>query len=319
MKKTLLTILCISPAFLFGQTQILADNFDSYTAGSTVVTESGGVWDTWTGGGGGAEDAEISSAFSNSGSNSMNVFSGGAANYLHDVVLEMPSLYTTGKYEFKMKAYVPAGDGGYFNLGSGWVSGGAGYEYGVDIFLNNDASGFVSASGTGVFTYSQDAWTDISVMVDLDAMMCEVFIDGNSVVNQAWGAAGGFGVADIFGFGYIDGSGTGGADGNGNMYVDDVEVLDWTGVGLEESQLAQLMNVVPNPTTGNFVLDYSGMNMNNATVELVDILGKKIFSENTNIVDNGSMSFDLNLRNGVYFLSVTDGGTKLTKKIIVKN
>ena len=93
---------------------------------------------------------------------------------------------------------------------------------------------------------------------------------------------------------------------------------DLTGAGVEEQVLNPVMNVVPNPSKGDFKVNYTDLSMENATVTLVDILGKTIYSENMSVVGNGSLPFDLDLRNGVYFVTIADGKTKMTKKIIVK-
>ena len=60
------------------------------------------------------------------------------------------------------------------------------------------------------------------------------------------------------------------------------------------------------------------MSMENAIVTLVDVLGQTIYSKNMSLVGNATLDFDLNLRNGVYLVSVTNGTAKMTKKIIVK-
>ena len=117
MKKLLLSCIAVLHAFLFGQTTILSDNFDSYTAGGFLVSQGPTLWDTWSGGGGTAEDGLISSAQSVSGANSLQVQNGGAGAYQDDIILLFPSTYTTGAYEFKCKIFVPQSKGGYFNLG----------------------------------------------------------------------------------------------------------------------------------------------------------------------------------------------------------
>lgn len=314
MKKTLLIGLFAVPAISFGQTTIASDNFDSYTAGGTVAAQSSGLWETWSGTT--PEDAFVSDSVSQSGANSMFVQQTGAGAYLHDMVMAFPSVYTTGRYEWKMSYFVPTGKGAYFNLGSVWNSGGAGYEYGLDVFFNGDGSGFTNSSGAGVFTYTQDEWTAISVMVDLDAGTYDLMINGSSVSTGAWAAASGFGVVDVFGLGYTDGSGS--ADGLGYFFVDDVELINWTGVGLSESTINPTLNVVPNPSNGNFSINYTDMDMANATVSVIDVLGNVVYSADQAVVGNGSMSFDLNLNNGVYFVTVNQGTDKLMKRVVVR-
>ena len=315
MKRNLLCALIAIPAFSFGQTSILSDNFDTYTGGGTVAAQSAGLWETWS-----AtlpEDAFVSDSVSASGANSMNVYQTGEDAFLHDMVLPFPAVYTTGQYELTMNYFVPVNRGAYFNLGSVWTSGGAGYQYGVDVFFNADGTGYVSTSGTGVFQYGQDEWTAISVMVDLDAGTYELSLNGESIYSGPWGAALGLGVLDVFGLGYTDGSGAD-VNGPGFFYVDDVELLDWSTSGIDENTLNPIFSVVPNPSNGNFTVNYEELDMASAEIQVVDVLGSVVYSSNAQLVGNGSIDFDLNLNTGVYFVRINDGATVLTERVIVK-
>lgn len=317
MKKLLLTCFIAVPAMMLAQTTIISDNFDNYTSGNTIGAESAGLWDTWSGGSGTAEDPFVSNTFSSSASNSMNVYNGGAGVYLHDVILPFPSVYTTGIYEFKMKIYIAAGSGGYFNLGSVWTTGGGGYEYGADVYFNTDGSGHISTPSNGVFSYSQDAWTDVSLMVNLGTTSYEVFIDGNSVGVFTWGAAGGFGVADIFGIAYTNA--TAATEATSNFYVDDVELLDWTGVGVAEHDLSIAMNVLPNPSNGQFAINLNNIESGNYTLTINDMLGNLVHNEVLNVSRGStSLKYDLDLNSGFYFVNITNGKYFTTKKIAIK-
>ena len=160
MKRILLSILLIAPTILMAQTNILSDNFDSYTAGNTVASESLGLWETW--GGTADEDAFVSADQANSGANSMNVYNigPGQGNYLHDMVLATQETYTTGVYEYSCEIYVASGSSGYFNLGGTWTSGGGNYQYGGDFFFNADGTGFITnaQNNDSTFNYNMDAW-----------------------------------------------------------------------------------------------------------------------------------------------------------------
>lgn len=316
MKKVLLSACAFAPAFLFGQTSLLTENFDSYTAGNTVVAEAGGVWDTWSGGAGTAEDAMVSSAQSSSPSNSMNVVNGGPGAYENDMILELPSLYTAGVYEFKCKIYVTQGNGGYFNLGGAWTSGGAGYQYGADIFFNTDGSGAIDAPGTGAFNYTQDSWTDVSIIVNFGTGMKTVLVDGNIIINATWGAAGGFGVADFFGVAYTDG--TLATEGTSDFYVDDIELLDWTGVGLDENNLSVAMNVVPNPSNGEFAINLNDATAGDYQLTITDIAGNVLKKEVIAVNGVTSVSVNLDVPAGIYFVNLNDGNKTATQKVMIK-
>ncbi|PCJ22574.1 MAG: hypothetical protein COA97_13315 [Flavobacteriales bacterium] len=316
MKKKLLISLIFLPTIMLAQTTILSENFDSYTSGNTIVAENGTLWATWSGGAGTAEDALVSNTYSSTTSNSLNVFNGGAGNYLHDVVIPFPSVYTTGQYEIKMKYYIETGFGGYFNLGSVWATNGAGYEYGADIFFNSDGSGHVSVANNGVFAYNQNAWTDISIMVDLDAGSYEVFINSTSIGLFAWGAAGGFGVVDIFGVAYTDAGAS--VETGSNFYVDDIELIDWNTVGMSEQALEANTQVYPNPSSGQFTVSLTNVKAGNYELSIIDMLGKLVHSETLTVNGSISKNYNLALKSGLYFVNISNGELTTIKKIAIK-
>ncbi len=318
MKKLLLCACAIAPAFLFGQTTILSENFDTYIVGNTVVSEAPTVWDTWSGGPGSAEDAFVTDSLSSSASNSINITNGGPGAYETDLILAMPALYTTGTYEFKCKIYIPQGNGGYFNLGGPWVSGGAGFEYGVDVFFNVDGSGSVDAAATGVFTYNSSAWNDVSVMIDLDAGTKSVSINGTNVFSAVWGAASGFGVADIFGVAYLDTSShTAANEGTANFFIDDVEVIDVT-AGLNENNSEIAMNVVPNPSNGDFAINMSEAAAGDYQMTITDIAGNLIQTEAVSVNGTTTLNVELEVTSGVYFVNLSNGNKSTTKRVMIK-
>lgn len=318
MKKLLLCACAIAPAFLFGQTTILSENFDAYIAGNTVVSEAPTVWDTWSGGPGSAEDAFVTDSLSSSASNSINITNGGPSAYETDLILAMPALYTTGTYEFKCKIYIPQGNGGYFNLGGPWVSGGAGFEYGVDVFFNVDGSGSVDAPATGVFAYNSSAWNDVSIMIDLDAGTKSVSINGTNVFSAAWGAASGFGVADIFGVAYLDTSSHAAANqGTANFFIDDVEVIDVT-AGLNENSSEIAMNVVPNPSNGDFAINLNEAAAGDYQMTITDIAGNLIQTEAVSVNGTTTLNVELEVTSGVYFVNLSNGNKSTTKRVMIK-
>lgn len=316
MKKLLLSCIAVLPAFLFGQTTILSDNFDSYTAGGFLALQGPTLWDTWSGAGGTAEDGLISSAQAVSMANSLQVKNGGADVYEDDIILLFPSTYTTGAYEFKCKIYVPQGKGGYFNLGGNWVTGGAGYQYGGDFYFNADGSGFVDAPGTLTFTHNISAWNTVRVLVNLTSGTKELFINGTSIGTEPWGAAAGFGVVDIFAVGYADG--TGAPQVGSEFFVDDVELIQLSVVGLEENILDAEVSIYPSPNNGQFKLDFKNAQSDNYSVKIIDVSGLEVENSTINVNESASMQFNLNVAAGFYFLTITNGTTSLTQKIVIK-
>ena len=318
MKKTLLSILAFAPIGLFAQTTVLSDNFDSYTLPATAAGAGSAIWQTWSGGSGTAEDAVLSDSLFSSASNSMYVKNGGPSVYLNDMILAFPSTYTSGVYEFKLKIYVPQGNGGYFNLGGNWVSGGAGFQYGGDFYFNGDGSGTVDAPGTMPFTYNVAAWNNISVMVDLDASPKTKTLKVNGVVvgTNAWGAAAGFGVADIFGVAFSTEALT--TQIPAKFYVDDVELLNWTGVGLQENNLDANVSVYPSPNNGQFTIAFNEALSAEYNVTITDLSGKIIETSSVKTAEATQASFDLKVSPGMYLVNISNGTKNTIQKITVQ-
>jgi len=93
--------------------------------------------------------------------------------------------------------------------------------------------------------------------------------------------------------------------------MDDI-VYTSTTASVDNIDLENSISVYPNPTT-NFV---KISNVENSTVSIVDINGKKIFSR-----DNCSINETIDLQqinSGVYFVSIENNTKVVTKKLIVK-
>lgn len=313
MKKILFSFLLISPVSLMAQTTVLSDNFDSYTVGIGVASQSP-LWETWSGFP--PEDPLVVDTLSSSDSNSINVYNLGAGNYVSDLILPFPSTYTSGIYEIRMKYYVPSGYGAYFNLGGVWVSGGAGYQYGIEVFFNGDASGKVNTPGTGVFSYVQDAWTAIRAKVNLNTDSCEVFINSVSVFNGPWNAAAGFGCLDIFAYADSDDAGT--FEITSDFYADDVELLNWTGVGIDAKDKEANLHVYPSPSNGQFSIEMSNFNAGNYRLTITDVVGNLVHSESIQTTGTANRNLNLDIESGIYFVNIANGITNIQKRIVVK-
>jgi subtilisin-like proprotein convertase family protein len=76
--------------------------------------------------------------------------------------------------------------------------------------------------------------------------------------------------------------------------------------------------VYPNPNKGNFTIQFNSNSSSPIIVEVVDLRGRKIFT-NTYINQN-QFNENISLNNaqsGVYIVNVTDGDSKISKKIII--
>ncbi len=93
----------------------------------------------------------------------------------------------------------------------------------------------------------------------------------------------------------------------------DVEVV-LLGASIAEQQPELSVGVQPNPATENITVTAGGVN--SASVQIVDVLGNVIL--NTTI--SGSKTFDVaEYRNGIYFVTVSAKGTRVSRKVIVRH
>lgn len=314
-------MILVAPLFAAGQVTILDENFDSY-ADQDYAGAVSPVMSTWSGNtGAGTDDCQVTSAEASSTFNSI-MISGPNAGGAMDPMVVFPSNYAAGRFEYSMKYKVASTMGGYFNIQSNGSAPGTAWL--AEVYFAADGSGNMTAGGqTLTFNYTNGAWIDVLIEMDIDSDLGRIWIDGFEVGTGFTISleSGGAGTGANLSFGGINlYSASGDPTADCEYYVDDIMLVETTasGAGINETELVPSMVVLPNPSKGNFVLNYEDMSMENATVTLVDVLGKTIYSKKMNIVGNASLAFDLNLRNGVYFVSVSNAHSKLTKKIIVK-
>ena len=142
------------------------DDFDTYIAGQQLACQNPVDWTTWSNLPCSGEDSFISDAYSYSAPNS-NVI---VVN--NDVVKPLGNL-TSGKWFMSMVFYIPAGNSGYFNQLTGFTPDP--FEWGMDCYFDVGGTGRVDTTGGGgatfivPFTWLEDTWNQVVVIVDLDA------------------------------------------------------------------------------------------------------------------------------------------------------
>lgn len=91
------------------------------------------------------------------------------------------------------------------------------------------------------------------------------------------------------------------------------------GTGIKDNLLSSLV-VYPNPNHGNFNISFNVKNQVSLNVDLIDILGKSIYSERyVNYIGSYSKEINLNDTDGIYFLKLQVGNDIVYKKIIGTN
>jgi PKD repeat protein len=109
------------------------------------------------------------------------------------------------------------------------------------------------------------------------------------------------------------------AGGGNNFWLDNVNIGDINSIERPVDQVN--LNIYPNPSFGNFSIDFSLVNSGNVKIDLMDIKGstiKSLLEENTN-AGEFNLNYNLNyLSRGVYFIKMTVNGMTSMKKLVIQ-
>lgn len=87
-------------------------------------------------------------------------------------------------------------------------------------------------------------------------------------------------------------------------------------VGINELAVAaEDIDIYPNPANSSFVIDLTAFASNSISIEMYDVVGKKVRSINSTKAIKYSIDKE-NLQSGIYFLKITSKGKSITKKVI---
>ena len=307
MKKPVLFLSMLGMSLgVSAQNVIFEDNFDSYAA-DLGVAEQSLVWDTWDGSAG--ADGAVSSAFAFSGANSAKI-----EGMATDLVLPMGP-YSAGKYDLKFKMLLTDA-GGYFNLLHQWSATVATYQWACDVFFATDGTVTWVTGGAqgGTSSVALNEWFDVQVTADLDMDMGYIYINGVVVnswqwsLNNASGAAGQniLAAADFFG--------TNDAQGEGLYYIDDVQLIESTGVYTEEVNAANF-GMWPNPANNVLTIALPSSSQF-ANVQIFDAQGR--MAANTLVTANMQNIDVTAFEAGLYTVRVVCGEQVYAQKLVVE-
>lgn len=107
---------------------------------------------------------------------------------------------------------------------------------------------------------------------------------------------------------------------NNNIYIDDINITGVLGVN-DMDVNAVNVSVYPNPANQTATISYHLAKNANVKVELVDVLGKKLFEITNNNQGEGDYSVELSkqqhhINSGIYFVKVTVDNITTTKRLI---
>lgn len=221
MKKftLLLSVIVFSLAGLQAQTLPYNDDCESYTVGGFLAAQNPTWWTTWSNAPGGNEDGEISSAFANSGANSVLLdVTGGTGS---DLILKLGDR-TSGKYELKWMMYVETGKCGYYNIQHTQAPG---TEWAMEAYFRTSGAGeLLAGSSTAIaFTYPKDTWFEVKHLIDLDADNIKLYING-TLVNEwpiSYQASSTTGMKQLGGIDFYAGAASGSGE-TPKYFIDDV-------------------------------------------------------------------------------------------------
>ena len=77
--------------------------------------------------------------------------------------------------------------------------------------------------------------------------------------------------------------------------------------------------IYPNPNNGNFNIQFTSNSSNEINVGVHDMRGREIFAKKYS--NNGLFNENLQLNNaqsGIYLVTIQDGSSKVTKKIVIE-
>ncbi|MCI1751685.1 MAG: T9SS type A sorting domain-containing protein [Flavobacteriales bacterium] len=313
MKKALLVSLIALPGLLAAQSVIYTDDFESYTAGDMIAASDGTNWSTWSAAPGGTEDAPVSTAWAQSGSNSIAIIATSTTLGPTDLLLKLGNK-TAGIYNLSFSLYIPTGKGGYFNLQHN--ENVTPPQYAIDVTFTADGNAAVVTTGTTsvpIGTYPHDEWFNVSMDIDLGATTSSLEVASNPAYTWASNTSSNvttlnnqIGAIDFFAY-------AGGTD-LGEMYIDDLTYTDNTSIGVTETA-GTVLGAYPNPTRDAVTVTLAAPLSTSASVQLRDVTGSLVSAPLK--VDGNKISTDLrSVPAGVYFLRVTDGAVQAVNRLV---
>ena len=184
--RHLLVIACllIGTTFMYGQSDcdknsaVICEDFEDYDATMPLGPQSD-IWTTWSGNEGGAEDGNVSTEYSNSGSQSMQIIGTVPGGGAQDVILELGD-ETSGRYRVRFDIYIPGGKGAYYNIQHDFDGPGQIYSWAHQIIF--DPTGLAQLdAGNGadaVVFYNHDEWFQVDQIIDMNADTASISVAG---------------------------------------------------------------------------------------------------------------------------------------------
>lgn len=237
MRKFLLFIsILLSTMIIYGQTPIVDENVDTYTAGGYFVQQAGAPWTTWSNDPGTIEieDAMVSTNQASSAPNSVYIQTN------NDLVLQL-SDYTTGRYAISFKIFVESGKLGYFNILNNFA--GTNSVWAMQAYFKTNGYMVVDAGAASAdsIAYTQNEWHQVLIIVDLDDDIATIEFDGQFM--HMWKfSSGTFGDGTLKKLDAVNFFGWSETPSQAGYYIDDILVEQVTAPDSPSSLTATLQN-----------------------------------------------------------------------------
>tara|TARA_B100000809_G_C15131876_1_gene528812 strand:+ start:65 stop:919 length:855 start_codon:yes stop_codon:yes gene_type:complete len=269
-------------------------DFDALTAGALISPQS----DDFAPWGGSEVDAFVSSTFSSSPSNSLQITGDGAND---NDVLWLLGDQLGGQFTMSYKAYIPDGKTSFFGLLQTEDPSNAIFSTNIYTNLNGTGDDVVTQDGTIINTgnwFFFEEWNEVTIYIDLDIDAIEMIVNGETIYEGEMFLQGSFalGSVDLW---------CPGADCD--VYYDDMVFVE----GILSTTDVAANEFVSAMSNGTLTLK-AQENIN--SVAIYNMLGQQVYNANVNALQS---TVDMsNLSNGTYIVKVNINGTEGSVKVI---
>lgn len=110
------------------------------------------------------------------------------------------------------------------------------------------------------------------------------------------------------------------ASGGNNAFIDNINISQ-NGVGINDAFASQIgVDIYPNPASNQVTIDLAANSNLELNIRLVNLLGKEVISVYNGNVKQGNQEFTVNtssLEAGVYFVTIDNGTSSKTEKLVI--
>ena len=288
--------------------QIWLENFESYD--DTNIDSESSEWFGWENSNSGVDVTDDFAFLSNQSI---------LVEQDDDLVHEFSDI-DSGSGELIFYIYIPSSGnaGAYYNILHDYDGNESNWAF--QVFFTSQISGdqsYLDLDQPVYFDALYDTWVQVRNEIDIDNNSITLYYNNNMIANWDW-SDGSAGESSVLGalnlFGACAGSGC-----VGQAWYDNIELCGFNSNTTDISEQNVIESIIyPNPNNGFFELTLSD-NLSNVTIEITDILGKKVYSD---LIENYSLdnkhAINFNQPVGTYIMRVISDNFNDEKLLIIK-